>query len=118
MQWKQVRLSRHLLRCGPGGDDGLTQGLKVAIEDSFKSSPDFTLSSGKKPGTFVVTIPTHVRWKQVGRRTKVFYTVEFASAENQNIGTRTGSCWDDTLAKCAAQIVKDAKIAARGIHRE
>jgi len=97
------------------GDDGFTQKLRDTLENAFKSSPDFSLSSGKKPGTLVVTIPTNVGWKQVGKRMQVLYTVEFASVDNQNIGTNTGSCWDDMLSKCAAQIVKDAKIAARKI---
>jgi hypothetical protein len=97
------------------GDDGLTQRLRDTLENALKSSPDFSLSSGKKPGTLVVTIPTNVGWKQVGKRMLVLYTVEFASVDDQNIGTSTGSCWDDALSKCAAQIVKDAKIAARKI---
>ena len=98
------------------GDDGLTLRLGDALESAFKSSPDFTLSSGKKPGTLVVTIPTNVDWKQIGGRTQVLYTVEFSSAENQNVGASRGSCWDDEMAKCAAQIVSDAKTAAGKIH--
>ncbi len=100
------------------GDDGLTQRLRDALENAFKSSSNFRLSSGKKPGTLVVTIPTNVVWeqaKQADRRTKVLYSVEFASADDQNISSSTGSCWDDALAKCAAQIVKNAKTAARKI---
>ena len=42
------------------GDDGLSQRLREAVENAFKSSPDFALSSGEKPGTLVVTIPTNV----------------------------------------------------------
>jgi hypothetical protein len=99
-----------------GGDDGLTQGLVVALEGAFRSSPNFTISSGKKPGTLLVTIPTHVRWKEIGGRTQVRYTVEFASADNQSIGRSRGTCWDDALAECAAHIVRDAKIAARKVH--
>jgi len=45
----------------------------------------------------------------------VSYAVEFASTDNRTLGTNTGSCWDDTLAQCTAQIVNDAKIAARKI---
>jgi hypothetical protein len=99
-----------------GGDDALTQKLTEALESAFQSSPNFTLSSGKKPGTLVVTIPTHVGWKQIGRRTQVSYKVEFASADNQKIGAGKGSCWDDTLAKCVSKIVRDAEGAARRIH--
>jgi hypothetical protein len=98
------------------GDDGLTQGLTVALEIAFGSSPDFTLSYGKKPGTLVVEIPTNVGWKKVGTRTKVLYTVEFTTTDGRKISTATGSCWDDVIAKCASHIVKDARIAARGLH--
>jgi len=102
-----------LVEVWSGGDDGLTLRLRDALESAFKSSQEFSLSSGKTPGTLVVTIPTHVDWKKMGRRTQVFYTVEFASIDHQNITTSTGSCWDDRLAKCADQIVKDAKMATR-----
>ena len=98
-----------------GGDDGLTIRLRDTLESAFKSSPDFHLSSGKKPGTLVVTIPSNVGWKQVSWRTRVLYTAKFASPDNQNLGGSKGSCWDDTLAKCAAQIVRDAKVAARQV---
>lgn len=99
-----------------GGDDALTLSLRDTLENAFKSSQDFSLGSGKKPGTLVVTIPTHVGWKHVHKRTQVLYSVEFSSADNKIFSTSTGSCWDDRLAKCAAQIVKEARIAVRKIH--
>lgn len=99
-----------------GGDDGLTMRLKDTLENAFRSSYNFHLSSGKKPGTLIVTIPTHVVWKQAGKRTQALYTVEFTSADNQPLGTSTGSCWDDALTKCANEIIKDARVAARKIH--
>lgn len=107
---------RILVEVWSGGDDGLTQRLRDALESAFKASKDFNLSSGKKPGTLVVTISTHVAWKQIGARNQVLYTVGFASTDDHKIGTSTGSCWDDALAKGAAQIMKDARLAARTIH--
>ena len=101
-----------------GGDDGLTLRLRASLQNAFKSSSSFVLSTGKKPGTLIVTIPTHVGWKQVGRRTKVLYTVDFASVDNQPIGASKGSCWDDELTKCANKIVKDATGAARKVHQD
>ena len=98
-----------------GGDDGLTIRLRDALENAFKSSPRFRLSFGKKPKTLIVSIPTNVEWNKVGKKTQVLYTVEFSSADNQKIGTSTGSCWDNAFAKCAAQIVKDAETAARKV---
>ena len=103
------------------GDDGLTHGLRDALENAFKSSSDFQLSSGKKPGTLVVTIPTNVvrkRAKQADKRTKVLYGVEFASADDKTISKSTGSCWDDALTKCATEIAKDAKVVARKLHQD
>jgi hypothetical protein len=99
-----------------GGDDGLTTKLRDSLENAFKSSSDFRLSEGKKPGTLTVTIPSHVGWKLVGKRTQVSYTVEFASVDNQPLGSSAGSCWEDALSTCASKIVKDARSAARKIH--
>ena len=99
-----------------GGDDGLTQRLFAALQITFQSSPHFTLSTGRKPGTLVATIPTNVEWRQIGRRTLVSYTVDFTSTDNLNLGVSKGSCWDNSFAKCAAKIVLDAELAARKIH--
>jgi hypothetical protein len=96
-----------------GSDDGLTIRLKDALKDALRS-PEFHLSSGNKPGTLVITLPSNVGWKQVGGRTQVLYTAEFAS-DGKNLGGSQGSCWDDALAKCAAQIVRDLKTARNGV---
>ncbi|MDQ1637587.1 MAG: hypothetical protein QOF62_926 [Pyrinomonadaceae bacterium] len=78
-----------------GGDDMLTRGVCYATENAFESAADFVPSYGKKAGTFVVTIPTHVKWKERGDRTKVSYTVEFTSIDDNRVGSHKGSCWDD-----------------------
>jgi len=98
-----------------GGDDGLTLTLRDAMENAFKSSPDFQLNSGKKPGTLVVTIPSNVKWKQIGGRTQILYSVEFTSIQDQKLGSSTGSCWDDKVASCALKILKDAKMPSAKI---
>jgi len=99
-----------------GGDDGLTQRLREEIENKFKSSSDFVLSSGKKPGSLIVTIPTHIAWTQKGARTYVRYKVEFLSSDDARSGKSSGSCWDDNLADCAAQIYRVAQRAAHKLH--
>ena len=96
-----------------GGDDGLTQGVCYALESAFESSADFVLSDGKPPGMLVVTIPTNVDWKKSGNRTKVLYTVEITSADDKKLRTRKGKCWNDDFARCANQIVKQARIAVQ-----
>jgi hypothetical protein len=97
------------------GDDGLSQRLADRVESEFDRSPTFAVGSGKKPGTLVVTIPTNVDWKLVGKRTQVFYSVEFATADNEVISKSSGSCWEDMFEKCATQIIDEAKIAAHKI---
>jgi len=101
-----------LIEVWRGGDDALTQRLADALESAFRVSPNFSLSSGKKPGTLVITVP-HAGWKEMGPRTQVSYSVEFTSTDNRKLGRSTGRCWEDTLENCAAHIVADSKIAAR-----
>lgn len=96
-----------------GGDDGLTQQLRDEIENKFKSSSDFVLSSGKKAGTLIVTIPTHVGWTTKGARTHLRYSVEFSSGDGMALGKSSGPCWEDNLTECAAQTYREAKKAAR-----
>ncbi len=99
-----------IVQCG--GDDGLTMKLRDSLENAFRSSSLFLLTAERRPGTLVVTIPSNVGWKQVDGRVQVLYNVEFASVDNQQVGTSGGSCWDDDLGGCAAKIVKDAQTAA------
>jgi hypothetical protein len=94
-----------------GGDDGLTIRLRDAIEHAFSISPDFQMSSGKVTGTLLVTIPTNVGWKRVGKKTRVLYKIDLSVAGGQNLGERTGACWDDDLQSCSKSIVKDSRDA-------
>jgi hypothetical protein len=96
-----------------GGDDGFTLQLRSEIEYKFESSSDFVLSTGKKPGTLIVTIPTHVAWTTKGTRTQLRYGVLFSSSDGNGIGKSSGSCWEDDLADCAAQIYRGAQKAAK-----
>ena len=98
------------------GDDGLSEKLADEVEAVFKKSSDLTLSSAKAPGTLVLTIPANVDWKKIGTRTQVLYTVEFSTTAGQIISKNAGHCWDDRLRDCAAQIIGDARIAARRNH--
>jgi hypothetical protein len=98
------------------GDDALTSSLRDAVESAIRTSSDLTLSNGKKPGTLVVTIPRHVNWKRVsGGRTQVTYAAQFSTVNARVIGRTTGSCQDDSLDTCAAQIIKAGRLAARNL---
>ena len=93
------------------GDDALSQRLTIEVETAFEHSPNFTPSSGKKPGTLIVTVPDNVGWAKKSGRTKALYTVEYTSVDGKKLLKKSGSCWEDELSKCALNIVKNAKFA-------
>lgn len=112
------------------GDDGLSQRLIVAVESAFKQSSDFRLVPIGAGRRLVVTIMRNVEWEPVGEKIKATYTVRCSSLDDntsanpdlqkrsaleKEISTRKGSCWDSDLPKCAAQIVNEARIAARNL---
>jgi hypothetical protein len=103
-----------------GGDDNLTQGVCRALDSEFASTQDFVIrtgeSSGERPVTLIVTIPTNVDWKERSKRTRVFYTVEFKSSGDKKLGAKKGACWENDLKACASQIVKQARTAARKLN--
>jgi hypothetical protein len=94
------------------GDDGLSERLADCTEKAFKQSTVFRLSSGRKPGTLIVEIPTNVGWERIGKRVQVHYSVNFSLVDGRKLDTKTGSCWDNDLKKCAMVIVNDAAIMA------
>ena len=98
------------------GDDGLSQRLADEVESAFKQSHIFRLSTGLRPGTLVVKIPTNVTWKMMGKQKEVFYTVEFSTVANQKISSDEGSCSEDDLSDRASRILKHARAAAEKIH--
>jgi len=91
-----------------GGDDGLTARFADALEATFRGAHEFLLSSGKAPGTLIVTIPTNLTWQQVGGRTVVNYVVEFSSGTSQLLGRSQGKCPEERLQECAVHVLGDA----------
>ena len=98
------------------GDDGLSERLADSVEAAFAHSPDFETSTGRRPGTLVMTIPSNVEWTRVGSRLKARYIVEFSTIDGKSLGRHTGFCWEDDLAQCSEQIMKNALAAARKLH--
>ena len=95
------------------GDDVLSQKLAEAVYTALAEAEDFVPGSGKEPGGLLVEMPDSVRLVRTGKRTKVTYTVNFSRADNKRISSSEGSCPENRLSVCAAQIVKRARIAAR-----
>src|SRR6185369_5232890 len=99
------------------GDDVFSKGMCQAFFAAFESSPDFNLQERNKLGNLIVTIPQNVGWKEVGKRTRVTYVVEFSTSDERVFMTRKGWCWHEEYAKCASLILKEAKVAARKLPR-
>lgn len=109
------------------GDDGLTLRFWEAVERAFKSSADFQLTDKGLPGALRVLNTGHVVPRSGGR---FDYSIEFsatcdergasipAGAPSKHIlGWRKGTCSERSIAKCAAEVVKDARTAAAKVRR-
>jgi hypothetical protein len=114
------------------GDDALSQKLARAVETAIKRSPEFRLTATGTGPTLVVWIMNNAKSELVGKRTKATYTAQFSSLDDnasrnldldqrvalaREISTQKESFWATELPKCAAQIVSDARIAARKMPR-
>jgi hypothetical protein len=95
------------------GDDLLSQRMCQAFFAAFESNPDFDLQEENKPGNLIVTIPENVGWKKIGKRTKIYYSVEFSTSDDRVFMANKGSCWHNEYATCANQILKQTRIAVR-----
>ena len=96
-----------------GGDDGLTQRLRDALETGIRKSGVFQLvnSEGMKADDFVILIPGHVAWEKTATGTVVTAKAQFSRADHP-IDEVSVTCREETLRACAAQIVGSAKKAA------
>jgi hypothetical protein len=98
------------------GDDGATLRLVDALQGATKQSSRFTLVSGgsQKLETLIVIVPK-VDVRSVAGRQRIYYSVTFTSLHNPTIDSSVGSCWEEDLSQCAAQILKDARIISAKI---
>jgi hypothetical protein len=89
-----------------GGDDGLTQRLADAVADELRRSARFSYGeAGAVPDALKAVIPTHVRWREVGDKTRVTYRLEL-ERDGRRRSARGGSCWEAELKRCAQQVVQ------------
>jgi hypothetical protein len=87
-----------------GGDDGLTQRLADQVRATFAATQGYT--AAHSPKRLIITIPTHVQWREIKGRTKITYHVEIASGSKSI--RRSGSCWETDMPLCAHQVVTAA----------
>lgn len=87
-----------------GGDDELTQRLADQVRATFAAAPDYTADTSAK--RLIITIPTHIQWREINGNTKIAYHAEIALGSKSI--RHSGSCWEAGMALCANQIVKAA----------
>lgn len=91
------------------GDDALTRQFEKELEQVFKLSPYFRLSSGSGAGTWLVRISDHIVWKRSWRGRRAEYRIEFKTIDGKLLGVSQGSCPEDKLRRCALDALKDAE---------
>ena len=91
------------------GDDGLTVRVGESLEKVFRNEARFVLSSGNKPGTLRVIIPTNLSWKEASGQTQVSYIVQFTGPHSELLGTNQGTCLEIQLEDCSNRVLVAAK---------
>jgi hypothetical protein len=100
------------------GDDRLTIRFAEALQQALRESGSFTLVPRDEPrasGTVVLTIEENLYWTRTEQGTTASYRIAFRGSANQPLGSSVGSCLESDLSACAAQAVKDAKLAAANL---
>jgi hypothetical protein len=108
---RQGRTDRTIVEVRANGDDGLTLRLRDAIERAATSSNEFQIRTAQKTPTLIVSIVSNVEWQTVGTRTRLTYQVQFADNATVILGKNSGSCWEDALSDCSAEVLRSAKLA-------
>jgi hypothetical protein len=98
------------------GDDGLTVRFADMLESTFRQSSGFVVSRNSERGTLVVAIPRNLEWTEVRGRVQAIFEVEFRGVDIPPLGSSRGSCWENELEVCAAQVLRDAREVTRSRH--
>jgi hypothetical protein len=88
-----------------------------ALEAAFEASPAFSQKGGVKARTLIVSIADEPAYAERSGRFRVSYRIRFEDVAHKRIGASKGSCWDDEMEKCAAQVLKDAERPAQKLLR-
>ena len=94
-----------------GGDDGLTQKFAETLRTAIEESTDFGTSVSTDSDALLLTIPTHLYSRPAQGRTNFQYVVIFTDRQSKYLGVSVGSCWEDSMERCALSVLSDARIA-------
>ena len=94
-----------------GGDDGLTQKFAETLRTAIEESTDFATSLSTDGKPLLLTIPTHLYSRPAQGRTNFQYIVIFTDRKSKYLGVSVGTCWEDSMERCALSILSDARIA-------
>ena len=118
--WHPALVASHAIESGVptelwvGGDDGLTQRFAVTLRGAIDESSDFTSNSPENSDRLLLTIPTHLYSRPAQGRTNFQYIVIFTDRNSYYLGISVGSCWEDSMERCALRVLSDARRAWAG----
>jgi hypothetical protein len=93
------------------GHDALTARFRDTLEAQLSSSSYFAAPVANSSDPMILTIPRALYWQKVNRKTNFQYVVIFTDKGSKYLGVSIGSCWEEDLSECVAQVVKDAQQA-------
>lgn len=97
-----------------GSEDELTRKVCDAADRAFRAAKDLPLITTQERAMYTVTIAPNVTWKIAGKQVQIFYTVNLKSAEDKDLGTFNGSCWESKVKECGTQILETTREKVRG----
>ncbi len=68
------------------GDDVLSERFVDAVDKVFGAATDFRINDSHDRDTLIVTVPTNIVPKHVGKRTCALYSVEFSAIDGRMFG--------------------------------
>jgi hypothetical protein len=99
------------------GDDGVTVTLAASVAQAFGGSGAFVLSGGGRANALRVVVQSPTAAARAGIHYKLAFPIRFTSAQGQTLGFTEVTCQENTLDKCADQVVDAAGPAAAKLGR-
>ncbi|MBB6251188.1 hypothetical protein [Nitrospirillum iridis] len=99
------------------GDDGVTVTLAASVAQAFGRSDAFVLSGGGRANALVVVVQSPTAAARAGIHYKLAFPIRFTSVQGQTLGFSEVTCQENTLDKCADQVVTAAGPAAAKLGR-
>jgi hypothetical protein len=93
------------------GDDGLSQNLRVALQEGLRSHRTLRLADPGGEAVLTIRSESNVGWDRLGGRVVVIYDI-FVDRGERESGSRIGICYERQMSKCVNDILRLVSIEA------